>query len=83
MWDWDEMIKNTAIVYAIGPQNTFAVHRREVNEIAMTIDDGANESRDVVCDFVVSNSWFKCKIKQLLTLERNEMNHALLKYEEN
>ena len=64
------MIKNTVIVYVIGPQNTFAVHRREVNEIATrvdhlstrnarcttTIDDGANESRDVVCDCDVSNS---------------------------
>jgi hypothetical protein len=38
MWDWDEMIKNTVIVYAIGPQNTFAVHRREVNEIATRVD---------------------------------------------
>ena len=38
MWDWDEMIKNTVIVYVIGPQNTFAVHRREVNEIATRVD---------------------------------------------
>ena len=38
MWDWDEMIKNTVIVYAIGSQNTFAVHRREVNEIATRVD---------------------------------------------
>ena len=32
------MIKNTVIVYVIGPQNTFAVHRREVNEIATRVD---------------------------------------------
>ena len=25
---------NTAIVYVFGPRNTFAVHHREVNEIA-------------------------------------------------
>ena len=76
------MIMHLAIAYAVSQRNTFAVHRREVNEIA-TRDDGVNESRDVVCDFDVSNSLFKFKIKQLLTLERNEMNHALLKYEEN
>ena len=68
------MIVNTAIVYVVGPRNTFAIHHREVNEIAVreiihvqrTLhnDDETNESYDIVCDFDVIERRFKYKIKQ-------------------
>ena len=83
-----EKIVNIAIVYVVGPRNTFVVHHREVNDIAvreiihvqrtLRNDDETNESRDVVCDFDVSERRFKCKIKQLLTLKRNELDQTLL-----
>lgn len=44
-------------------------------------DEEANESRDVVCDFDVSESRLKYKIKQLLTSKGNKLNQALLKRE--
>ena len=87
------MIVNTAIVYAVGPRNTFAVHHREVNEIAvreivhvqrtLSNDDEANKSHDVVYDFNVFERRFKCTIKQLLTSKGNELAQTLLKSVEN
>ena len=87
------MIVNTAIVYAVGPRNTFAVLHREVNEIAvreivhvqrtLSNDDEANKSHDVVYDFNVFERRFKCTIKQLLTSKGNELAQTLLKSVEN
>jgi hypothetical protein len=36
--DRDEMIIHLAIAYTVSQRNTFAVHRREVNEIATRVD---------------------------------------------
>ena len=83
--NWDETIKNTAIAYAIGPRNTLTVYHREVNEIAIARRSSTRNARCATTERmrVRCRLWFKCKIKQLLTLEGNEMNHALLKFEDN
>ena len=52
---------NTAIVYVVGPRNTFVVHHREVNEIAAreiihvqrTLNND-DEAKRVAMSFVIS-----------------------------
>ena len=46
-------------------------------------DEAMKESQDVVCDFDVIETRFKFKIKQLLSLEGNELGQPLLKSVEN
>ena len=75
-----KMIVNTAIVYVVGPRNTFVIHHREVNEITvreinhvqrtLSNEDEANESLDVDCDFDVIERRFRYKIKHVVDIER-------------
>ena len=89
-----EMIVNTAkfapLVHEIRSQFIIAKFEEEMKSQREKIihaqrtlrnDEEANETRDVVCDFDVSESRLKHKIKQLLTSKGNKLNQALLKRE--
>ena len=89
-----EMIVNTAkfapLVHEIRSQFIIAKFEEEMKSQREKIihaqrtlrnDEEANETRDVVCDFDVSESRLKHKIKQFLTSKGNKLNQALLKRE--